>query len=445
MPVLEGNVSALRHPRPAFVPRHKSGVVWVTAGWLDCSSMSTPAPPAAPLAAALADSVEALTDVLVGRITAADPAYGEPGLLTADQLYRTCRENLTAVIEALAGTGPLRLRPARAAGRLKAEQGIPVASLLHAYRLGGRLIWEELTNWSAGPGDARLHELASRLWELVDLYSDAAVESYRETEVLLAHTDAQIQSRLIRTLFDDHSGNPARVLDVLRTLGFPERGAFAVVAIDTEPTAPLPGRLTAALRDIGVRSVWDAQTDAYIGFLSAASAEALDRARATISACVTGRVGLSASFTTPHIITAALIEARLASRSVRPGSAATVRFGDEPVAHLLVAVPEAGRRAAAQILGPLLDQPVAERADLIAALESWYRYGGSAAAVAESLHCHRNTVRYRLRKVRDLTGRDTTDPRQSAELYLALQAFGLLGTETTSGRIRSAGSGAAVR
>lgn len=407
--------------------------------------MSTPAPSAAPLAAALADSVEALTDVLVGRITAADPSYGESGLLTADQLYRTCVENLTAVIGALAGTRPLRLQPARDAGRLKAEQGIPVASLLHAYRLGGRLIWEELTNWSAGPGDTRLHELATRLWELVDLYSDAAVESYRETEVLLAHTDAQLQSRLVRTLFDDHSGNPARVLEVLRTLGFPERGAFAVVAIDTEPTAPLPGRLTAALRDLGIRSVWDAQIDAYIGLLSAASPDALDRAAATLSACVTERVGLSGAFTTPHTITAALAEARLASRSVRPGAAATVRFGDEPVAHLLVAVPEAGRRAAAQILGPLLELPVAERDDLLGVLEAWYRCGGSAAAVAETLHCHRNTVRYRLRKIRDLTGRDTTAPRQSAELYLALEAFGLLGTETTGGRAGSAGSGAAVR
>ncbi len=45
------------------------------------------------------------------------------------------------------------------------------------------------------------------------------------------------------------------------------------------------------------------------------------------------------------------------------------------------------------------------------------------------MHCHRNTVRYRLRKIRDLTGRDTTDPRQSAELYLALQALTLLGSD----------------
>lgn len=387
----------------------------------------TPAPEASALAARLSEAVEVLTDVLVGRIAAADPSYGESGLLTEDQLAHTCRENLGSVIGALAGTQPFRLQPARAAGRLKAEQGIPIAALLHAYRLGGRLIWEELTARSDGPGDPRLHDLATHLWELIDLYSDAAVEAYRDTEVLLAHSDAQIQSRLIRTLFDDHSGNPARVLEVLRTLGFPERGAFAVVAIDTEPTAPLPAKLTAALDGLGIRSVWDAQIDAYIGLLSAAAPATIDRAAVTISSIVADRVGISSVFWASQAIPAGLTEARLAARSVRTGATGAVRFGDEPVGHLLIAVPAAGRRAAAQILGPILQLPEPERDDLIAALDAWYRCGGSAAAVAETMHCHRNTVRYRLRKIRDLTGRDTTDPRQSAELYLALEAWSLLG------------------
>ncbi|MEU4311100.1 helix-turn-helix domain-containing protein [Nocardia sp. NPDC024068] len=386
----------------------------------------TRTPPESALAAGLVPAVETMAETLVGRIATGDPAYAQAGLLTEEQLYTTCRENLAAIIGALAGAQPLRLQSARNAGRLKAEQGIPVAALLHAYRLGGRLIWEELTARSAGPGDPRLHDLATRLWELIDLYSDTAVESYRETEVLLVHSDAQVQGRLIRTLFDDHSGNPGRVLDALRTLGFPERGSFAVVTIDTEPTAPLPQQLTTALRDLGVHSVWDAQIDAHIGLLSAVSETVLERGAAVVSAHADARVGISTAFSAPHSITAALTEARLASRSARPGTTATVRYGAEPVAHLLVAVPDVGLRAAGQILGPLLRLPDTERRDLLESLDAWYRCGGSAAGVAEMLHCHRNTVRYRLRKIRDLTGRDTTDPRQSAELYVALEALTLL-------------------
>ncbi|NKY53033.1 PucR family transcriptional regulator [Nocardia vermiculata] len=396
--------------------------------------------PMSPLAASLTDSVEAMTAELVDRIATADPSYAQTGLLTEDQLHHTCLENLTAMVEALSGNGPLRLRSAREAGRLKAEQGIPVSSLLHAYRLGGRLVWEELTSRSGGPGDPRLHDLATGLWELVDLFSDAAVESYRETEVLLAHSDAQTQSRLVRTLFDDHT-NPARVLDILRTLGISEGGAFTVVVIDSELPAPLPAELSTALRDAGIRSVWDAQIDAHVGLLAAATTAAIDRVPAMLGAYLCDRVGVSTTFAAPHGISAAMAEARLSCRSARPGSAATVRFGEEPVAHLLVAVPEAGRAAAAHILGPVLRLPAAERDDLVEVLEVWFRCGGSAAAVAETMHCHRNTVRYRLRKVRDLTGRDTTDPRQSAELYLALEAFALLGDGAGKHETRADGAG----
>ncbi|MEU4317759.1 helix-turn-helix domain-containing protein [Nocardia fluminea] len=380
------------------------------------------------LAEPLLDSVEAMAVELVGRIVGADRSYADPGLLTAEELEQACLDNLTAIISTLAGAEPPRLHAARAVGRLKAERGVPIAALLHAYRLGGRLTWEQLTARSAGPGDPRLHDLATELWELVDTFSDAAVEAYHETEIMLAHVDAQAQNRLIRTLFDDHSDNPAHTLTALRKLGLSENGTFAVVSIETtDPGATLPGSLVTALRDLGARSVWDSQIDSHTGLLSSTTPAAVERAADTLAELVDGRTGLSAAFTSPTAIPRALTEARLAARSVRPGAHTVVRFGADPLAHLLVTVPEASRRAAGQILGPVLRLPAPDRDDLIAALDAWYRHRGSTAAAADELHCHRNTVRYRLRKIRDLTGRDTADPVHSAELHLALQAVALLG------------------
>ncbi|MBB3036361.1 PucR family transcriptional regulator [Hoyosella altamirensis] len=376
------------------------------------------------LATELLGSVDALADELSSRIVGADRFYSDAPFLTSEQLREACLNNLTSILDVLAG-GEARLDAARATGRLKAERGVPIAALLHAYRLGGRLIWEELTARAKGPGDPELHHLAARLWEAVDVYSDAAAEAYQEAEILLAHADAQTQSRLVRSLFDDHSANPGRVLDALRTLGLPENGPFTVAVIETDGDSPaLPNSLVSATKKVGVISVWDVQTDACIGLLAAAAPSTVSQATAQVTEL--GRVGLSTGFTNPHRIASAVSDARIAARSAAPGSHAPVQFGDAPVAHLLVTIPDASRRAAEQILGPVLALPQPERDDLIEALRAWYQCRGSAAAVAEALHCHRNTVRYRLRKIRDLTGRDTTDPEQSAELYLALQAALLL-------------------
>ncbi|MGK8467257.1 PucR family transcriptional regulator [Nocardia cyriacigeorgica] len=395
----------------------------------------TAPPPTAPtrtpgLAPSLLERVEAMADELVVRITVADISYADSGLLTAEELREACLTNLTEIISALGGSRPARLQPARAVGRLKAERGVPIAALLHAFRLGGRMIWEELTAGPAAPGDPELRDLATVLWELIDTYSDAAVEAYRETEILLAHADAQTQNRLIRTLFDDNSGNPARVLTALRTLGLPESGSYAVVSIGpADPGAALPGHLVGAMKDAGVRSVWDSQIDAHVGLLCPGPPAALDKAMSKLADLVDGRIGLSATFTSPQGIPGALAEARLAARSVVPGTRRAVRFGDRPVGHLLVMLPEASRQAATQILGPVLRLAEPERDDLIDALRAWYDCRGSTAAAAAQLHCHRNTVRYRLCKIRDLTGRDTADPVQSAELHLALQALILLGPQ----------------
>src|SRR5690606_37921206 len=96
----------------------------------------------------LLERIGELADELVARIVGADRSYVDAGLLTAEELHGACLSNLTAIITALGGAEPVRLQPARAVGRLKAERGVPIAALLHAFRLGGRLIWEQLTTRS---------------------------------------------------------------------------------------------------------------------------------------------------------------------------------------------------------------------------------------------------------------------------------------------------------
>ena len=48
------------------------------------------------------------------------------------------------------------------------------------------------------------------------------------------------------------------------------------------------------------------------------------------------------------------------------------------------------------------------------------------AEAAGKLHVHRNTVRYRLKRIEELTGRTLTQPTGLAELHLALEAARIL-------------------
>ncbi|MFP7170732.1 CdaR family transcriptional regulator [Terribacillus halophilus] len=65
----------------------------------------------------------------------------------------------------------------------------------------------------------------------------------------------------------------------------------------------------------------------------------------------------------------------------------------------------------------LLDQ--GRKGELIDTLEAYIREGGELNKIAESLFIHRNTLRYRLDKIAELTGKDPRDAKDLMELYMA--------------------------
>ncbi len=71
-------------------------------------------------------------------------------------------------------------------------------------------------------------------------------------------------------------------------------------------------------------------------------------------------------------------------------------------------------------LNPLRTFDVAHGAELMTTLESYLNNNGSVAAVAEELTLHRNTVRYRLAQITELTGYDPAQTPDRVQLWLAL-------------------------
>jgi purine catabolism regulator len=73
------------------------------------------------------------------------------------------------------------------------------------------------------------------------------------------------------------------------------------------------------------------------------------------------------------------------------------------------------------VLGPLED--ASEYGDeLIRSLEVFIESNGQWERAARELYCHRHTLRYRIRRVEQLTGRDLSSARDRIEFWLALRA-----------------------
>jgi len=90
--------------------------------------------------------------------------------------------------------------------------------------------------------------------------------------------------------------------------------------------------------------------------------------------------------------------------------------------HLLLAAdPGVAADLAASRLAPLDDLPDGPRARLRETLAAWLDRPGQVQAVAAALGVHPQTVRYRVRQLRDLFGDRLEDPDARFELALALR------------------------
>ncbi len=74
-----------------------------------------------------------------------------------------------------------------------------------------------------------------------------------------------------------------------------------------------------------------------------------------------------------------------------------------------------------RVLGPIVDDPRYGE-ELLRSLEAFIQHHGQWERAARELYCHRHTLRYRMQKVEELTGRDLSQANHRIEFWLALRA-----------------------
>ncbi|SFD97901.1 PucR C-terminal helix-turn-helix domain-containing protein [Actinacidiphila alni] len=136
-------------------------------------------------------------------------------------------------------------------------------------------------------------------------------------------------------------------------------------------------------------------------------------------------IGVSAAVHSAEGLRGALEEARHARRvaAARPGRVC-VAGHEELASHVLLLpfVPDDVRRAfTARLLDPLRAYDRRHRAELIPTLEAFLECDGSWTRCATRLHLHVNTLRYRIGRIEQLTGRDLSRLEDKLDFFLALR------------------------
>ncbi|MFL6089637.1 MAG: PucR family transcriptional regulator [Aeromicrobium sp.] len=374
---------------------------------------------------ALVADVDGLATTLAHRIRLDDYSYAETTLITFDELVTACRDNLAGILGTLGRDGVEPDRSAAvAAGRLKAERDIPLPAVLHAYRMAGRLIWEEVVTRS-DPSDAdALPGIAARMWAVIDEMSSVATDSYTEATLDRARADAQTRQTMLRALLRGEIHERSHLDQHLRVLRLAEHGRYLVACVDGPQPEAAPGAsLEQALARRGLPSQWIGELRLHAGLIAIPDGMDVARAIAALQSVVSSRAGVSVLFEALESAPLAFREAQLAMQSAPPTEATVSVYGERSTGLLLARAPEGERDLARAVLGPLLQLPDAD--SLLETLALWFECEGSASAVAERQHFHRNTIHQRLRRIEQVTGRAVSNPVAAAELYLALQAVQL--------------------
>ena len=308
-------------------------------------------------------------------------------------------------------------------GRGEVRQGRSLDALLAAYRVGARVTWRRCGSVASrlGATGDDLVRLGELLFTVIDALSAAAAEGYAREQSERAGEIDRRRRRLGRLLAAGTATESTLAEAASAASWRPPSRLSAVVADRPETLRPLLAEPTSL-----------PVTEEFHPVALIDDADAAGR-RGQVETVLTGTTGhVVVGPAVPWIevrrsMTRAFAAIELLERGVVEDSG-PVWTSELLVPLVLNANPGLADDLVAKVLAPL-DQLPAPTADRLAeTLAAWLGRQGARAVVAEQLHIHPQTVRYRLGQLRELFGSDLDEPEGRFALMLAL-------------RLRSAGPG----
>lgn len=191
----------------------------------------------------LVEALPELTDRLVEALREQEPAYRSAIEADAADIWQEVHHSLRHNVQSLIQPREFRdaaHRTSRRIGEVRAEQGLPLDAVLHAFRMGGAMVWQDLVDETARrhPEDIRLLvHVAADVWNFVDEHCGVVADAYRQTERRLVWRRENRQ-RLMTAALLDGTAQIAELPEAAAMLGLPEQGRYAVLAVATARRAP---------------------------------------------------------------------------------------------------------------------------------------------------------------------------------------------------------------
>lgn len=402
------------------------------------------------IAARIAQRRDEIADEIARRIRAEIPDYRlvDESLVFSDVRSITL-QHIDLICAALAeGRAPTEqdFAATRAGGARRVHQGISLESFQRAARLWGHVLWEAVLEESDPDAPVEREaalRMAGRVMEHVDLLSTHVADGYLD-ELQSVWSDREVVRRDLLDGLVSGQGDSERIRRLARSLKLRLGERYVAVVLrgpdqlaEEQPDQALAAR--AALRRIVEASRRHLRANGQSLLVGMRHGEVVAlcpveqpgdadevRRRADELAAAVGDcdvcVGVGGCHTAIADVAASYGEARDAVEiAIGIGiRGRALHFDEVLIDHMVRSTPHADR-ILDSTLRPLLHYDAAKHADLVATLRAYMDAGFNLTRSAETLQVHPNTVVYRLRRIRELSGRDPQDPNDLLLLYLGLK------------------------
>lgn len=381
--------------------------------------------------------LDEVVETCTEAIWEAVPSYERSGDELRNEVRRAVRENVAILSGVLSQGREIRreeLEAIERTGARRAEAGIPLDDVLHAYRTVSRVCWDVLAE------ECRLQEgetldatidLARTVLRYTDQLSTAVAEAYARAQRSIVREQEGARREFLADLLYGTDASPEDILRRAHNFGYDLSLSYlALVGYGPEEDTSFESEVTNAASAPGIDAAAEPivlqKGDHVIVLLPVAAATDLAVTPGKLIAELGGgwRFGVGGPEPGLEGIRRAYLEAR---EALEVGDALQLdgpvyRFDDLLLYHFLRSDRMMIQRYVQQMLGPLIEYDDRRKGELIKTLEAYFKADGSVKLAGELLFAHPHTVTYRLKQIERLTGWSLRDAEDKLRLQLALRA-----------------------